>query len=270
MSRLSFNADLPVSTLIDLGLTSEYQEVFQREFVYGSQRALELGLQPVDDVPDILVDFDDFEAVIKECHEKKIFPMYWQQRTWAPDGYRWNQNGLNYCWSWSGVAALLDMLAAEGRPTPQLAPVTAGGAVGWANKGNYLDSFVEWVRNDGIAPAEFVPNMFERNYRQYKEGWKEAAKGFRLRNILDTNRRAGTREMMRQVLSILKLGRPQYAAWNRLSHAMEIIGMLWTPGKWMNITLVIRNSHDETEPIEMYGENATPDEAIGFMSSEPT
>jgi len=162
------------------------------------------------------------------------------------------------------------MLAAEGRPTPQLAPVTAGGAVGWANKGNYLDSFVEWVRNDGIAPAEFVPNMFERNYRQYKEGWKEAAKGFRLRNILDTNRRAGTREMMRQVLSILKLGRPQYAAWNRLSHAMEIIGMLWTPGKWMNITLVIRNSHDETEPIEMYGENATPDEAIGFMSSEPT
>lgn len=270
MARASFNADLPVSTLIDLGLTSDAMEVLPREFTYASARALELGLTPVEDVPDVLVDFADFEAVIKECHEKKIFPMYWQQRTWAPDGYRWNQSRLLYCWSWSGTAALLDMRAAEGLSTPQLAPVTAGGAVGWANKGNYLDSYVSWARENGLAEVEYVPDMWSRDYRNYKPGWQESAKKHRLRNILDTNRRAGTKEMMRQVLSILKLGRPLYAAWNRLAHAMEITGMLWTPGKWLDITLIIRNSHNEPEPIEMYGENATPDEAIGFISSEPT
>lgn len=213
--------------------------------------------------PDKLIDPKDYKEVIAECHAKKIFPIYHQRATWAPPGVKWNQNGLNYCWSWAGIAAFLDLLAREGKPTPLLSPVTMGRVVGWRNVGNYLEHFVAGLKKYGVAEMRFTPDPHSLKPRTYLEGWEDNALEYRLAEAWDTRKA----DMVQHALSILATGTPGYAAWNHLGHAMEVVSVEWDERQVNNLRWIIRNSHNEPDVIVMTGRNAVPDELIGLRAS---
>jgi len=268
--RTIIDCDLPWSMSAaekNLGITSE-PGVLPRLHAYGTTQSLEAELQPYGDYADKLVDPKDFKEVIQRCHDLKIFPMYHQQRSWAPPGYRWSQNGLNYCWSWAGIAAFMDLLAREGKlkvGDEILAAVAMGFTVGWRNAGNYLPSLIKGLKERGCPPISFVPDEHSTRYRNYKDGWEEAAMNNRLApdGVFDCD----PRNMLQHAVTGLQTASGGYAAWNRLSHAMSVVGLIWDESKYNNVRWVIRNSHDEDDFIEMTGRNAAPDELFFLNAS---
>lgn len=239
-------------------------EALPRRTICGSPAATKIGLVPVQDSPDLLVDPADYKEVIAACHEKKLFPMYHQDATGLFEGS--TQDSLGYCWAWSAVNALMAKRAIEGQKPVLLAPVTLGWLVNWKNQGNYLESAIQGLNERGVAPLSFVPNQHSTNYRQYKDGWEDAALDYRSMEWWDCNY-TSERAMLQQCLTILSLAIPLYAAWDHLGHAMQIAGMLWDEKARNNTVYVIRNSHGEKDYIEMEGVRATPNEAYGLRAA---
>jgi len=236
---------------------------------YGGQLAAKMGLLPLGDSPDELVKPADFKEVINECNEKQIFPEYHQRATWCPDGQPWNQDGLNYCWAWGCTSATMDCRAAEGKPTVQLAPVSLGWLVSWRNAGYFLDATINGAMEKGIAPASAVPGMHSRNPSSFADDWQTQALLYRPKEWWDTDKTSDL-EMIRQCLTILKTGRSLYIAYNWWSHALNCCGMLWDESEPNNVVWRIRNSHNETEPIELTGSRGVPDEAYGVRATLDT
>ena len=258
-------------TIIDcdrmaLKLAAEYEKnvggfgTLPRKSVYGSAP----DLIPYGDTADQLVSPSDYKEVIAHCHEQKLFPMYHQNASWMPKGKRWNQNGLPYCWAWGITTALQDCRAREGKPTVDLAPVSLGHCVGWASRGNYLESAIAGARDRGVAPAEYIPDQHSRSYRSYKSGWEEAALNYRVGEVYDTN----PRDMIRHAISVLRTGTTLYIAYNWWSHALACCGVIWDESKPNNLRWVIRNSHNEDDFIELTGSRGIPDEAYGVRSTK--
>ena len=238
--------------------------------VYRGAEAERIGLTAIDDGLDELVDPKDYKEVIAHCHEHKIFPMYHQRATWGPEGFQFNQNGLGYCWTWSGTGDLMNLRATEDKETVLLAPVSMGYLVGWRNEGNYLESFIRGACEDGIVPASHVPggvNSTNRNPYQYLDGYEEERAKYRLDVVWDTDNRAGDAKRLQYLISILNAGRSSYAAWNHLGHAMSVVGIEWDESKYFNVVLDIRNSHNEDDLIQMSGSRCIPNEHYGFISS---
>jgi hypothetical protein len=240
-------------------------EAMPRVSPYGSRMASGFGLVPLLDFPSKLVRPDEIEGVIKECHEKKIFAMYHQEATWAPEGFEWYQNGLPWCWTWGITAAVQDVEASEGRPTIPLAPNTNGWLVGWQQRGYFLDATIAGVKDRGIAPASFVPHLLETNPRKFKEGWEQAALDHRVDEWWDTKRETDI-GMICQALSILRTGKSCYIAYNWWGHALSCCGMFWNPSGFLNVDWVNRNSHKEKKWIVMGGRKAIPDELYGVRA----
>lgn len=242
------------------------------DLVYGGREAEKIGLAPVhESVPDGLINPSDYKEAIQHCKDEQIFPMYHQANAWAPAGYRFSQDGLNYCWTWSGTAALMDMRAMEDKTHVDLAPVSMGYLVGWRNDGNYLESFIKGARERGVTPVEYVGdsiNSTNRNSRTYKTGWEEARKNFRLDKVWDTNARAGDALMLQHCLTILNCAKPLFCAWNWWGHAVECCGILWDESKYLNVIWVLRNSHNEDDYYYLSGQRGVPDEAYGFISTK--
>lgn len=239
------------------------------ELAYGTKKALEAKLYPLEAFPDVLVDPKDYKEVIQHCHDAKIFPMYHEAATWAPPGFSYSQDGLPYCWAWAAVSSFQNTRAVEDKETVALAPVSLGFCVGWRSEGNYLESTIQGMRDVGITPAEYCGgvNSTNRNYRQYEDGWEEARKNYRLGMVWDADCTSGNAKAIQHCVSILSYGRSGFAAWNHLGHAMSVIGVEWDERQTNNLIWIIRNSHGETEPIEMVGNNAIPDEFYGFCST---
>lgn len=231
-----------------------------RKTAYGDS----LGLLPFGEAfPDLVVEPNDYKEVIRHCHDEQIFPLYHQRASWAPSGKRWNQNGLNYCWSWGGTAALMDIRAREEKPAVELAPVSMGYLVNWRNAGNYLESMIDGLKKTGVCSAEFVPDPFSMNPRKFKAGWDEDRLNYRLGEVWDCD----PRRMLQHSLSVLRTGTPLYIAYNWWGHALEVVAIRWDESQRDNVVWVIRNSHNEDDVIELTGANGVPDEAYGFRAS---
>jgi hypothetical protein len=226
-----------------------------------------VGAVPVGNYADALVDPRDYKETINYCNREKIFTMYHQQNTWAPDGFRWNQNGLNYCWAWGITAAMMDQQA---RINPGniklLAPVTMGWTVGWRNKGNYLEDALQAVIVRGVAEASYVPDPHSLNYREYKAGWEDNALLHRVPEdgFWDLQRS----NMIQHAISVLKTGTSLYVAYYWWSHALEVVGLRWNEREKNNLEWILRNAHNEDELYLMTGDNAIPDEAIGIREKK--
>lgn len=271
MSVLRIDMDNPS----DVAILTEHisvgePQVIPRRFRYGDATAFAKGIVPVEAVPDVLIPKDSYKEVLARCWAEKSLPIHHMYASWCPPGTRWYQNGLKYCWTWSGTACQMTVEAAEGKPCVQLAPVSMGWLVNWNNQGYFLDEFLQGSRDKGIAPAEYIPNSLDTNYRKYKPGWDTERTKHRMKTAWDTNPRAGDDVMTQHCLSILAYGRPLHGAWNHLAHAMAIKAMRWEEGVFQNLVWIIRNSHNETDVIEMTGKNAVPDEAIGYIDTELT
>lgn len=216
--------------------------------------------------PDKLVQPTDYKKVIAQCHEQQIFPLYHQRAAWAPPGFRWMQNGLNLCWAWSAVAALMDLLAREGKPVPLLSPVTLGWLVNWNNRGNYLESAIKGLMQRGVAEMKYTPNQHSLRYRDYEEGWESNAMQYRLGEVWDADN-GSTAKMIQHSISILKTGTPMPIAYNWEGHALELCGVRWDERQVNNLVWQIRNSHNEADIIERVGKKAVPDEGYGYRAT---
>ncbi|MFA5262180.1 MAG: hypothetical protein WC378_00030 [Opitutaceae bacterium] len=238
--------------------------VLKRQSKYGCQYPL---VPCGEALADKLVLPADYKEVIAHCHERQIFPMYHQHRTWAPPGFQWTQNGLNYCWSWSVVAALMDAMAREAKAFPLLSPVSLGWSVNWANAGNYLSSAVSAAMERGVCSMAFTPDPHSRSYRSYVDGWEEDALKNRIAEAWDTDNSSAA-SMIQHCVTILKTGNPLQIAYDWEGHALELAGLVWDESKPNNLRWVIRNSHNENDLIERSGTKAVPDEAIGIRATK--
>jgi len=254
---LQFNCDTQWRELVN---ASPAMGALPRQTKYGEAP----GLVPFAEAhPDQLVKKADNKEVIKYCQEHEIFPVYHQHATWAPPGFRWDQNGLGYCWAWGVGSAIMDCRAREGKPTVVLSPVSLGWLVGWRNRGNYLESAMQGMVDRGMCSMEYTPDQHSLSYRNYKDGWEDDAMNYRIAEAWD----ASPRDMIQHALSILRTGTALYIAYDYWGHALECCGIRWDESKPNNIVWQIRNSHNEDDIIELTGSRGIPDEAYGIRAS---
>jgi len=234
-----------------------------RRSLYSSQEALDMGLFPLDNtIP--LPPQSEWKKIIEECHGKQIFPFYHQARTnlFNP----WDQDGLGYCWAWSLTACVMGTRAVEGQKPVLLAPVSLGYSVNWRNAGNYMDKAIKDASKRGIAPQEYVPGTWNRDYTKYKPGWEAEALKYRPYEWWDVNTYGVDAErVIAQALAIFALGRPLYIGYNWWSHAVEGVGLIWDPSKPYNVVWLIQNSHNDGV-IKLSGSRGIPSEAYGIRA----
>lgn len=242
-----------------LKLKSAVPQVYPRRSVYGTAQAVEAGLMPVDAVPDVLLPKDEWEDRLKEGHELQSLPIYGMYK-WRPKGFKYNQDGLGYCWTWSGTGCLMTTRAMEHKDLVKLAPVSMGYLVGWANRGNYLESFITGAREDGICPAQDGDINSLNRSSSYWNQFSEQRKLYKLDKVWDTN----TSNMTQHCVSILCYGRSLYVAYDFWSHALELVSIRIIDGI---IHWDLSNSHNEDDIITMTGSKAVPSEAYGFIST---
>jgi hypothetical protein len=266
MSVLRINTDNPADVAkLREAMHYEGPQVFPRKTRYGDWDALAKGLEPVEAIPDVLVPKDSFKEVIAAAEKARSFPIHHMYDTWCPKGTKFNQNGLGYCWTWSATACLMTVRASEVKPFVSLAPVSMGYLVGWRNEGNYLEAVINGLREKGVCPGDF--NSLQNKASAWSALDSERSK-YRLRAVWDTNPRAGDATMIQHCLSILAYGRPLHGAWNWWGHAVAIVGMRWDESLLNNVAFILRNSHNESDVIELTGSRAVPDEAYGYISTE--
>lgn len=237
--------------------------VFARRCMYGDTPSL---IPFGEAYPDKLVDPKDYKEVIQWCHTEKIFPMYHQSASWAPPGFKWNQNGLNYCWVWSLAGAMMTCRAYENKPPVVLSPVAAGWTVNWRNVGNYLEDGVKAVREKGLPEMKYTPNPHSLRHANYVEGWEDNAMLHRLGDTWDSPG-DNIQTRIQYMVSMLKAGACEYVAHNWWGHATSVVGLIWDESVANNIRVVERNSHNEDDYIELTGNRAIPDEIIGICST---
>lgn len=261
-----YNCDDPaqMAILCDMTQTSSLKpQALPRKTKYGAAP----GLIPFGDMVDQLIQPADYKEKIAHCHEAQKFALYHQRASWGPPGFKWDQNGLGYCWTWSGTAALMDCMAREGKPVLLLSPVSMGRLVGWKNEGNYLESMIQWLKERGPCEMSFTPDMHSRDYRNYKPGWEENGLLYRLHEAYDADN-SSKAKMIQHAISILNTGIGGYIAYNWWGHALELVGLRWDETQVNNLVWIIRNSHNEDDVIELTGNRGVPDELYGLRSSK--
>lgn len=236
-----------------------------RRSVYGrSPWAIPVG----EALADKLVDPKDYKEVIQHCHDQQIFPLYHQHATWAPEGQmQWDQNGLGFCWAWGATAGLMDLLAREGKPVPLLSPVSLGWLVNWRNQGNYLESAIKGLKERGVCEMKYTPDPHSLSYRNYEEGWETNWLGYRLGEVFDTDG-SSKKTIIQHTVTLLSRGISCPNAFTWWGHALEVVAVWWDESVKNNIRWGIRNSHKESDIIEMTGDNAVSDEVWGYSASQ--
>lgn len=268
-----FNTDNPVhiQQLMDMHPADRRFE-YKKLSKYDSGRARWKNLTPVEQaMPDKLIPFDGLEAAIANAHAQQSFPMYHQRRLWFPEGFSWNQNGLGYCWTWGGCAALMTCRNMEDKPHVMLAPASMGYLVNWKNEGNYLESWIQGAIEKGVCPA--LENNWNSTKRSasYWAQWEEHRKLYRLDPgaVFDTDPR-DDKVMLQHIATLLCAGIPLYIAYHWWGHALQMCGLIWAPGEYLNVKVVDTNSHDDLDWLILAGTKMIPDEAYGFGGTMPT
>lgn len=265
-----FNTDNPVDfvelvgkTYVDPSTGKRELGVLPRKTKYGQSPFL----VPLGDYPKKLVDKADYKEVVNYCNKYRMFAVHHQRESWGPKGFRWNQNGLNYCWAFSLIASMQDVYAKDRRVTVFLAPTSLGWLVNWRNAGYYLEDAIEGATKRGVCELSYVPDILSISYRQFKTGWEDNALLHRLSegdvwDLDNTSKDA----MIQHCVTVLHFSDPVYIAYNWWGHALELVGLRWDETQVNNLVWIIRNSHNEDDVIEMVGSRAVPDEAYGPRS----
>lgn len=221
------------------------------------------GLEMIDaDQRPAMLEPDEYRDAIKYAIEWEKMPYFFAYK-WRPKGFRYTQNGIGYCWTWGGTGCVMTTRAFEGKPLVYLAPVSMGYLVGWANRGNYLASFIKGAREEGIYPGTSSADL--NNHSRNRNNWPfdEKRELYLLDEIWDLD----TRNMTQQCVTCLCAGRSIYIAYNWWGHALELVGVRYN-GNTME--WIISNSHNEDDFIILTGGRAIPDEAICFVSTRST
>jgi len=246
--------------LLGMKLLAGFPEAYPRQTVYGTPEAFSLGLTPVEAVPDVLLQPDQYEDALKQAHDLQILPIYHAQASWRPPEYRYDQDGLGYCWTLRGTGCMMTCRAAEDKELVKLAPVSMGYLVGWRNAGNYLESYIKGAREDGVCPAPDGNMNSTNRSSSYWAQYADKRKLYRLDKVWDTLKS----RMPQHCISGLCYGRSGYIAYNWWSHALELLSIRIVNGVWY---WDISNSHND--PIlTLTGSRAEPDECYFFVSTQ--
>lgn len=249
------------------------QEVEARDYKHrplGSIPGITYAGFELSDRPDQLIQPKDYEDRLAQAHRDKTLPMYHQYNTWAPENeFAYYQNGLGYCWTWSGTGCFMDLRAILGLSTILLAPVSMGFLVNWANRGNYLESFIRGAQQRGICPAVNGDVNSTNRSSTFWQQYEEQRINFRLGEVWDINTRNAA-ACVQECLSCLCYSLPIYIAYNWWSHALNLTALMWDTTKLDNLLWLIRNSHGEKKVIVLEGTKARPSEAYAFVSMQPT
>jgi hypothetical protein len=258
MPTFNTDNDHDVQILMRLKPMPGLMEYRPRREEYGSAEAIAAGLEPVENSPDVLLQPDQYRDAVKLAHEQQTMPLYHCYK-WRPAGFKYNQDGIGYCWTWSGTGCMMTTRAAENRPLVKLAPVSMGYLVGWKDEGNYLESYIRGAREQGVCPSpDGDINSLNRS-SAYWENVGERGK-YRLDKVWDTRANA----MEQHCVSILCYGRSLYIAYSWWGHAVELVAVRYN-GSTME--WVISNSHNEADVITLTGSRAIPSEAYAFVST---
>lgn len=267
-----FNTDNPTDyqSLMDMH-PSDVRFEYKKLSKYDSGRAWRMGLKPVEAAfPDKLIPFDGLKEAIYHAHREKNFPMYHQRKHWFPEGFSWDQDGLGYCWTWGGCATMMTCRNMEDKDQVMLAPASMGYLVNWQNEGNYLESWINGAVEDGVCPA--LDNNWNSTSRKesYWDQWEGERKLYRLDPgaIFDTNPR-DDRVMLQHIATLLCAGIPLYIAYNWWGHALQMCGLNWVEGAYLNVEVIDTNSHDDKDFLILSGTKMIPDEAYGFGATMP-
>ena len=258
-----YNVDKPADRmeLRNQSMQPQYSEVIPRD--YDARPVGSFVPAAEAESPNILVPEDEYQEAIEYAHAREIFPSYAQKASWAPDGWRYNQNGLGYCWTWGGTACLMDLQQIHCLDIILIAPVSMGFLVGWANRGNYLESYIKGAREQGVCEAIDGNINDHRNRRSLWEGNHRPVK---LDRVWDIDTRSGRERALRIMLSCLVYGCPIFIAYNWWGHALEMVALAWDQSKPYDVIFVIRNSHNESDFILLEGNKGIPDEMYAFVS----
>jgi hypothetical protein len=213
--------------------------------------------------PDMLVPKAEYKDAIDFASEFQVFPSFAQKASWAPDGFRYNQNGLGYCWTWGGTACCMDLQQIHCVDVIPLAPVSMGYLVGWANRGNYLESYIGGAREQGVCAA-IDGNI--NDHRNSRNVWSDQERPVKLDKVWDIDTRSSKEKALQGLLSCLVYGCPVYIAYNWWGHALEMVAIAWDQTKPYDVVFVIRNSHNESDFILLEGSRGIPDEMYAFVS----
>ena len=239
--------------------------VLPRYLQYGSAEAEAQKLFPVSDQPDKLVPQDEWKERILEAHAKRMFPMHYFEAANVPAK---NQDGTNYCWSYSLASTVEAVNLMQGQPYRRLAPATLGHLVNWKNQGYWLSEALTGARKFGFASSEFAPDGVT-NDRLFKPGWEGDALENRPLEWFDTigvdNRRQDEFEQVRQCVSLLLTPSPLEAALYWWGHALMVAGLIWDETALYNLRWIYWNSHNDGR-IELTGQRGIPDEAYAPRS----
>jgi hypothetical protein len=240
----------------------------RKKYGYGSNRLLkdyEVTAMEAADNPPSMIDPSDYKDAIAYAHEQQVMPMYYTY-LWRPKGWRYTQNGIGYCWTWSGSGCMMTLRAIESKDLVFFAPVAMGYLVGWADRGNYLLSFIKGAREDGlfaVSSRDLINDhtIGRRGQDKYPMG------GDRQLYLLDEVWDLNDRNMIQQCVTALCAGRSIYIAYNWWGHALELVGLRHNGS---TLEWIISNSHNEDDFIILTGGRATPSEAIAFVSTKST
>jgi hypothetical protein len=238
-----------------------YSEVIPRDYAARPVGSFVPSVEA--EAPNILVPESDYQDAIEYAHQRQVFPSYAQKASWAPDGFQYNQNGLGYCWTWGGTACCMDLQQIHAVDVIKLAPVSMGYLVGWANRGNYLESYIKGARDQGICAAI---NDNINDHRNNRSVWEGKPRPVKLDKVWDIDTRSGKERALQIMLSCLVYGCPISIAYNWWSHALCMSALAWEPAKPYDVVFVIRNSHNESDFILLEGNKGIPDEMYAFVS----
>lgn len=213
--------------------------------------------------PDVIVPEAEYQAAIDYAHEWQVFPAYAQKASWGANNFQYNQNGLGYCWTWGGTGCCMDLQQIHCLDFIPLAPVSMGYLVGWANRGNYLESFISGARQEGICAA-IDGNI--NDHRNSASVWQSRPRPVKLDKVWDIDTQSGKERALQVMLSCLVYGCPIFIAFNWWSHALNMSALVWDESKPYNVVFVIRNSHNENDFILLEGSKGIPDEMYAFVS----
>jgi hypothetical protein len=122
---------------------------------------------------------EDFPLVPEEEWPERIEEMT-AKRLWPQDRYddmnprHKYQDGLRYCWIYSGAQAAEMTMACQHRKYVELAPESCGGAVNWRNSGYYIDHALSYWAEHGMASRAFCPDHVITPSK-FKDGWEDDA-----------------------------------------------------------------------------------------------
>ena len=173
-------------------------------------------------------------------------------------GQRWQsnpqadyQNGFRFCWAYSLAQSVMAVRASMGQPFVQLSPESLAEDVGYRNRGNSLDSALEYASKYGVASRATVP-QHKISESQWNPQYKDERQLFMPLEWYDL----GGKNVWAETVTALLMGFGCYVGYDWASHAV-FLDMLAVNDKGQ-ITAHTPNSHGPKNDWWLSGFKAIP------------